>query len=239
EPVPGVIKTDTQPPSRPQSGVAIDPTLTDVSIADNRKEVSGATSAMPEMDVKSGQTSPRVVALGQNTTTPEVAKPAVEVSREPVRIVTLPQDTDEPVTTGSVPAATQEPSLDIFDQEPTQTIETPTIVTPSEPSGRVNGQIKRSDFGAVIGHFSSTAAAAKAWADFKSQNEERMRDLRPLLLERQVAEGGISLLIGPFGNAADAAIACLQLLDTTELCHPAVYAGDSLVTAAEFRDTAL
>jgi hypothetical protein len=45
-------------------------------------------------------------------------------------------------------------------------------------------------------------------------------------------------MIGPFANAADAAVACLRLLDTTELCRPAIYAGDPLVTAAEFRDNA-
>ncbi|MEL7528788.1 MAG: hypothetical protein AAFN16_23680, partial [Pseudomonadota bacterium] len=68
-------------------------------------------------------------------------------------------------------------------------------------------------------------------------NEERMRDLRPLLMEKQTGEGGIALMIGPFANAADASVACLHLLDVTELCRPALYAGDPLVTAAEFRET--
>ncbi|MES0881964.1 hypothetical protein [Roseibium sp. SCP14] len=239
EPVPGVIKTEIQPPSRPQSELVIDPAPSGSPTAENAKKVSDTIAEMSEPDLQTRSHPPRVVALDQKAEVSTPTEPPFQASREPVRIVTLPQGTDEPVTTGSIPAPTQAPTLEGFDQAPTQTVLAPTVVTPSEPSGRVNGQIKRSDFGAVIGHFSTTAGAAKAWADFKSQNEERMRDLRPLLLERQVAEGGVSLLIGPFGNAADAAIACFQLLETTELCHPAVYAGDSLVTAAEFRDTAL
>jgi hypothetical protein len=239
EPVPGVIKTDVQPPSRPHSEIVIDPSSTVPLGAKSEQEVAGSIAATPDEDPQTRQQPSRVVALDQKTEATASKGAPVEISPEPVRIVTLPQETDEQVTTGSIPDPAQDPASDTFDLSPAQTVQAPTIVTPSEPSGRVNGQIKRSDFGAVIGHYSSTAAAAKAWADFKSQNDERMRDLRPLLLERQIAEGGISLLVGPFGNAADAAIACLQLLETTELCHPAVYAGDSLVTAAEFRDTAL
>ena len=42
---------------------------------------------------------------------------------------------------------------------------------------------------------------------FKTQNVERMRDLRPLLMPRQTDEGGVALMVGPFANAADAAVA--------------------------------
>lgn len=166
-------------------------------------------------------------------------------AQEPVRIVELPAPDGEPMATGAIPlqGGGSEQSPEAFDATPTSTITKPEIISPSSPAGRLHGssgesQLKRSDFGAVIGHYSTSAAAAKAWADFKDQNEERMRDLRPLLLERKVPEGGIALMVGPFANAADAARACLHLLDVAELCQPAIYAGDPLIAAAKFRDSA-
>ena len=87
-------------------------------------------------------------------------------------------------------------------------------------------------------HSTGTLYLYKSHADFKNQNAERMRDLRPLLMQRNTPQGGIALMVGPFANAADAAVACLHLLDVTELCHPTLFAGNPLVTAAEFRDTA-
>ncbi|MET1415708.1 hypothetical protein ABVF61_25785 [Roseibium sp. HPY-6] len=173
---------------------------------------------------------------------PSVAVPTPEVTaQEPVRIVAAPSAPDTSLTTGSIPPV-QSREIEPFNTNPTRTTPAPTVITPSHPAGRLrsggDSQVKRSDFGAVIGHYRSRAGAAKAWADFKEQNEERMRDLRPLLMEKQTEEGGIALMIGPFANAADAAVACLHLLDVTELCRPALYAGDPLVTAAEFRDSA-
>lgn len=200
------------------------------------------------------QSPPRLISLERNTP----ASPREDSDpNEPVRIVSvqpavlpeialpevvLPEAGPAPQATGSIPANAAQTLPDNF--EPTQTSPRPNVVTPSNPAGRLRGggggdsQLKRSDFGAIIGHYETTAAAAKAWADFKNQNVERMRDLRPLLMQRTGTEGGIALMLGPFANAADAATACLQLLDVTELCRPALYAGDPLVAASEFRDTA-
>lgn len=195
---------------------------------------------------------PRLISL-QSATVPAAAPSAGFNPADPVRIVDmpkvdLPQTSDAPRSTGSIPLAVEESAPPAtatpgtFDATPTRTTDGPKVITPSTPSGRLrsggDSKLKRSDFGAIIGHYSSTAAAAKAWADFKNQNVERMRDLRPLLMERNTPQGGIALLVGPFANAADAAVACLHLLDVTELCHPALFAGAPLVTAAEFRDTA-
>ncbi|WP_422038493.1 hypothetical protein [Roseibium sp.] len=161
---------------------------------------------------------------------------------EPVRIVSPTTGDTSSLTTASIPDTPAE-TVPEFDTTPTRTGLAPQVISPSAPSGQIRGtgsdsQIRRSDFGAIIGHYRSRAGAAKAWADFKEQNEERMRDLRPLLMEKQTEEGGIALMIGPFANAADASLACLHLLAVTELCRPALYAGDPLVTAAEFRDSA-
>jgi len=196
---------------------------------------------------------PRLISIYRNgaETTSETA--VLLDPDEPVRIVerartilppvTLPDATDPPLATGSIPQQDQTGPIEPFNATPTPTTLRPKVITPSSPAGRLRGggsdsQLKRSDFGAIIGHYITSAGAAKAWADFKAQNVERMRDLRPLLMQRQTEEGGIALMVGPFANAADAAVACLHLLDVTELCHPALYAGDPLVTAAEFRDNA-
>jgi len=197
-------------------------------------------------------TAPRLISLykiaedlskqSSNAANPEEPVRIVEVMPATPPQVRLPESSTAPVVTGSIPTQAEDTLPEGFDATPTQTALRPKVITPSSPSGRLRGggdhQLKRSDFGAIIGHYRSSAGAAKAWADFKAQNVERMRDLQPLLMQRQTPEGGIALMVGPFANAADAAIACLHLLDVTELCHPALFAGDPLVTAAGFRDNA-
>lgn len=247
EPVPGVVITRAKPDLQ--------------STTDSQAAVPGkpsfAVGSKPEKEILTGNNRentqknvpPRRIAIHTPQGTPTGDPVANVENQEPVRIVQLPEVEPGPIVTGSIPTQAIDtlpeqttPPAAPFDANPTQTRAKPTIISPSSAAGRLRGggenQIKRSDFGAVIGHYSSIAAAAKAWADFKEQNEERMRDLRPLLMNRQVAEGGVALLVGPFGNAADAAVACLHLLDVTSLCHPALYTGEPLIAAAEFRDTA-
>ena len=253
EPLPGAVTEGSSPAPATQMAVplvesepppATGPTAAKRNTAPERPEKE-PTDKTIEVNA-SPKPTPRKITLAR---APEYATPGSDPkqipglnTKEPVRIVVLPEPAEEPVATGSIPNQAGDVAAGPFNAIPTRTVPEPTIIMPSNPVGRLRSgdesQIKRSDFGAVIGHYKSTAGAAKAWADFKEQNEERMRDLRPLLLERTVPEGGISLLVGPFGNAADAAIACAHLLDVTELCHPALYSGDPLVTAAEFRDNA-
>ncbi|WP_269582027.1 hypothetical protein [Roseibium sp. Sym1] len=262
EPGPGVVITKAVPAPPPSPQPVPSP-------AKNADRSSASTSAgethqaadspvpqpspgqpSPEQPAK---TAPRLINLYRNTPGTEAQDAAENNPNAPVRIVRkqdsiqppkvrLPDSTDAPVSTGSIPTGAETAPPEAFDPTPTQTTLRPKVITPSTPSGRLRGggdrQLKRSDFGAIIGHYRTSAAAAKAWADFKTQNEERMRDLRPLLMNRKTADGGVALMVGPFANAADAALACFQLLDVAELCHPALYAGDPLVTAAEFRDSA-
>lgn len=223
-----------------------------------KRPVSGATTAKTAMQPKivtapsTTPVSPQAEASSSPAKTleepamvrvlpPPQTMPAPEdAETAPVRIISPAAEDTSSLTTASIPDVPAD--VEAFDTTPTTTALAPRVITPSEPSGQIrgtgsDGQIRRSDFGAVIGHYRTRAGAAKAWADFKEQNEERMRDLRPLLMEKQTGEGGIALMIGPFANAADASVACLHLLDVTELCRPALYAGDPLVTAAEFRET--
>lgn len=244
-PVPGVVRTKSGPS-------VTEPATAQPATEDPPFMVSGETETIKPPQSTANQkpaNPPRLISIYQdNRSIDPVEEEFSAINREPVRIVTLPQPVPEAtasaeeIVTGSIPTTAPETLPEEFDSTPTRTTLEPTIITPSDAVGRLrsgsDSQLKRSDFGAVIGHYRSTASAAKAWADFKEQNEERMKDLRPLLLERNVPEGGISLLVGPFGNAADAAVACFHLLDVTELCHPALYAGDPLITAAEFRDSA-
>ncbi len=261
EPEPGVVRTTTTQPPNPEAMLPVAPAPVSEDppfVVSTKPDSSGTEVPLEERSAA----PPRLISIYRDNRTTKPDPQAAPDLEEPVRIVTLPQPdlpqtdlpqtdivtlpqpepADQPVVTGSIPTAASDTLPETFDATPTRNRSEPSVITPSDPVGRLRGgsesQIKRSDFGAVIGHYTNTAAAAKAWADFKEQNEERMKDLRPLLFERQVPEGGISLIIGPFGNAADAAVACLHLLDVTELCHPALFAGDPLITAAQFRDSA-
>ena len=254
-PDPGVVITRATAQALPGLSASPAPDTTaaleePVSPANDMSQADRQTAATE--DTEHSKSPPRLISIYRNgpeftAETSEPIDPAepvriVELAARTVPQVRLPEATELPEVTGSIPQETQATLPASFDATPTQTTLRPKVITPSSPSGRLRGggdsQLKRSDFGAIIGHYRTSAGAAKAWADFKTQNEERMRDLRPLLMQRQTAEGGIALMVGPFANAADAAVACLHLLDVTELCHPALYAGDPLVTAAEFRDSA-
>lgn len=259
EPGPGVIRTEAAK-SNPKTSLPVPHPSPKMRVEVNQQVPATSAAqaqtvrkdASPQRMPETSKAPPRMVSMQAGTKASNAPSQKFNPS-EPVRIVDLPRVNlpaagEAPQATGSIPLTVEEntPSsqatTDAFDATPTQTTSRPVVVTPSSPAGRLRGggdsKLKRSDFGAIIGHYSSTAAAAKAWADFKNQNVERMRDLRPLLMERTTPQGGIALMVGPFANAADAAVACLQLLDVTELCHPALFAGEPLVTAAEFRDTA-
>jgi len=237
EPGPGVVITKAAPETGPLRSDA-NP-VPPVALAAGEKAMTAPEQKLP---VSLPKTSPRMISIYRN---PEATLPTPDFgfnAQEPVRIVKLPEVGAEPQATASIPTRSAASPPEMFNATPTTTSPQPPMITPSNPAGKLRGsgdsQLNRSDFGAVIGYYRTDAGAAKAWADFKEQNEERMRDLRPLLMDRQEPEGGVALLVGPFANAADAAIACLRLLDVTETCRPALYAGDPLVAAAEFRDTA-
>lgn len=178
---------------------------------------------------------PRRITIhsGQQSPNPRTAsEPA-----EPVRIVQLPSASGEPSVTGSIPPASATPAPENFDSAPTQTLPQPEIISPTRATGRLRGGgtsvLRRSDFGAVVGFYPTRADAANAWARFKDQNAERMEDLRPLIRPRE-SNGDIALLVGPFGNAADAAAACFRLLEVAEVCQPALFAGAPLAASAGF-----
>lgn len=206
----------------------------------------------PATSQEQSRPAPRQISLYRGNAALQTVPAGSIDPDEPVRIVQrpapgtppvkLPSTSEEPVSTGSIPTLSAANTPEQFDATPTQTTLRPKIITPSGPSGRLRGggdvHLKRSDFGAIIGRYRTEAVAAKAWADFKTQNSERMRDLRPLLIDSQADGGGVALMVGPFANAADAAIACVHLLDVAELCHPTIFAGDPLVTAATFRESA-
>jgi len=225
-PVPGKVKAASPSPGAMTSGAspATAPRnpdrLRDVSDRAVQKRIESvpAPETMPGNDAEmrrhlqhSGQ-----IALAA------ARKPVLpEADLEPVRIAVLPEAGPEPMATGSIaPTDTPEPQ-DI----------TPPLITPSRPVGRSTGAgtslISHSDFGAVVGRYATPREAAEAWKTFQEQNEERMRDLRPVISRSDMDET-YALLVGPFGNAANAAVACLRLLEVTGTCHPALYVGDPL-----------
>ncbi|PVB62731.1 hypothetical protein [Labrenzia sp. 011] len=249
EPGPGVIVTMPAPETISRlsgSGAAKSAPSANVPVLrpDAAGDTEGPPPSAPAVDVSrpSPETPPRRITLYRN----EEPRPAIAEldidTQEPVRIVTLPDARDSSRSTGSIPPQDAKPSPESFEATPTTPDSQPTVIVPSGPAGKVSSSgdslVNRSDFGAVIGRYESEAAAAAAWARFKEQNRERMHDLTPLLSRPPDSKGRVSLLVGPFANAADAAVACLHLLEVTALCHPVLFAGETLVTTAQFRSSA-
>ncbi|POF30093.1 hypothetical protein [Roseibium marinum] len=257
EPGPGVIITKAAPETgRLQGGSGRATPAPVANAAPDRPEAAPESAPEAAMKARSMQAAlreaqvsrpspesvPRRISIYREQK-PSASIPGVDINtQDPVRIVSLPDADGNPQTTGSIPPQSAGPAPEAFDATPTSTSPQPMVVAPSKPAGKFNGrgasQVNRSDFGAVIGHYETEAAAAAAWARFKEQNRDRVHDMHPLLTKRLDAKGGIALLVGPFANAADAAVACLHLLDVAALCHPTLFAGESLVTTAEFRGTA-
>ncbi|MTI45734.1 hypothetical protein E1178_19185 [Roseibium hamelinense] len=174
----------------------------------------------------------------------------------PVRIVSLNKTiADGPVTTGSISPATSllppetaadtaqtaalsqtdassEPAPAPADADPVSSLR-PKLITPTAPAGRTKGggksKIRQTQFGALIGTYGSEDAAREAWIRFAKQNEERMRDLRPRILPAEPDGSTMTLLVGPFGNASEASVACLRLLEVKDLCRPTLFSGEELV----------
>lgn len=226
QPAPGNIRAsagnpqaqDDQNQAKPAPGTGTETTST----VQQRIESVPAPEVRPEIyeNVRKQLSHSGQMALSElrNVKPPEGNYP-------PVRIVELPSATSGPITTGSI--------------SPTDTPETeelPTVIEPSRPVGRSDGagqsMIQHTDFGVVVGRYESVDAAVKAWLRFEEQNEERMRGLRPIVSQSDMEGGAIDLLVGPFGNAADAAVACLRLLEVTGTCHPALFAGEPLPESA-------
>ncbi|EFO33717.1 hypothetical protein TRICHSKD4_0827 [Roseibium sp. TrichSKD4] len=146
-----------------------------------------------------------------------------KLPQQPVRLVKLPDATGTPQATGSIPSEA------VVTTPPESK---PQIVQPSKPVGRFGGAgasgLNSSTFGAAVGTYESREGAMVAWSEFKYQNEERMRDLEAMVAPGRDGGESVTLLVGPFGNAADAAVACLRLLEVSDKCHPALFTGEPL-----------
>ncbi|WP_420415510.1 hypothetical protein [Roseibium sp.] len=222
---------------RPMAPLPKPTKMADASAA--KPALMASAETMKDEQAAGRRPASRRINLHTGQRAPELPIPASQ--QAPVKIVQLPPaDTNGSLATGSIPQQPGLQPLQEFDSTPASTTLRPKVIAPSDAAGTLRGggrsTLKRSDFGAIVGHFSSLAEAANAWSKFKEQNEERMRDLRPLIKNRS-AQGGVSLLVGPFGNAADAAAACFYLLDVTDLCQPALYAGAPMIAASDFPQT--
>jgi len=175
----------------------------------------------------------RIVELPTNTDAPLTTG-----SIDPSAAAAPPADDSgvSAVTASPLPrAARQQTGEDrgAFTASPAEEISLlPPIVRPSGGAGTLRSaatsSLARSDFGAVIGRYASQEDAIMAWIGFAEQNSERMSGLRPMLTPSRMESSGFELLVGPFGNAADAAVACLQLIDVAQTCYPALFAGTPL-----------
>lgn len=177
--------------------------------------------------------APETLSLGPET--PRISgevKTSVDLTRpaSPVREVRLipPPSGDEAIETASIPKAE-----DLDTDAPIDPALASGVIKPSTPSGQTKSKgiasLGRSDFGVVIGTYENASAAAKAWKGFETANAERMKDLKPLIL--QVDKDGtdhFNLLAGPFANAASAAAACISLVELSPKCRPAIFTGLAL-----------
>lgn len=163
------------------------------------------------------QTTPAVTPVAGQAQQVSAAK--VEPVRFAASSPALPPIDDSPVVTGSIP------EQDVPEPKPV-------LVTPGRAAGRVSSAegtaVRRSDFAAVVGHFKDEAAAREAWKNFQYQNADRMRGMQARVMASELNPGELDLLLGPFANAADAAVACLKLLDISGACRPAFFSGTDL-----------
>jgi len=141
-----------------------------------------------------------------------------ETLRQPVRIVALP-GTPAPEAVASIPKEAD-------DDAPAEA-----RLSPAPPAGTISGaagsRIERSDFGLDLGVFADAETAEARWAEIRDGDAA----LPPEIGIRRIEEpesGEIRLIAGPFANAADAAIACVQLAVRDMTCTPVLFPQDTV-----------
>ncbi|WP_349360553.1 SPOR domain-containing protein [Stappia sp.] len=146
-----------------------------------------------------------------------------ETLRQPVRIVALP-GTPAPEAVASIPEETA-------GGVPVDDAPAEARLSPAPPAGTISGaagsRIERSDFGLDLGVFADAESAEARWAEIRDGDAA----LPPEIGIRQIEEpesGQIRLIAGPFANAADAAIACVQLAVRDMTCTPVLFPQDTV-----------
>ncbi|MBD8890731.1 hypothetical protein [Roseibium litorale] len=202
-----------------------------------RTEPKSASETLPHRKVETLPAPETLTGQAFRRGNPEQTAPLADVSGtlapkhaeaskpDPVRFAVnnalLPPVDGTPSETGSIP------QQDVPDPEAK-----PSLVVPGQASGRVSGSegtsVRRTDFAVIVGHFKDESAAKTAWRNFEHQNADRMRGMQARLMPSELNPGELDLLLGPFANAADAAVACLKLLDISGACRPAFFAGNEL-----------
>ncbi len=170
----------------------------------------------------------------QSESKPDLPQRELSQAAEATVTVRLPveEKTTDPVTTASIPpepkgssAATSRPSPYVLDQQ---------MLMPSHPAGTIRSMsqmpIGRTEFAIELGRFATPDLAAQAWQDLRSRHSsDELQGMTPLIDASSLSSGETRLLLGPFANAADAAISCLRLaVDKKTTCQPAVYIGKRL-----------
>lgn len=121
-----------------------------------------------------------------------------------------------PATT---PAATPSPPI------PDATI-APTVPQPPEP------KTAKRDFGVDLGGGATISTLRNSWDRIRRNHASLLDGLRPLIAVRDGRGGQVELrlVVGPIGNAADAARLCASLAATGLSCQPTMFEGQRLAS---------
>ncbi len=92
------------------------------------------------------------------------------------------------------------------------------------------GAAARSQFGLDVGGASDVSSARLVWAGLVRSQGALLSRLHPVASVRNDADGigRLRIILGPFGDAADAAAACARLQAAGTACSPTLYAGAPL-----------
>ena len=105
---------------------------------------------------------------------------------------------------------------------------TGSIPTPAPPPPRTDTPAIQTAFGADMGRAPSVRALRERWFALIARDKSLARHEARLFV-RETANGQVfSLLVGPFGNAADAAGLCARLAKESPNCVPAPFEGQRL-----------
>ncbi|NVK35868.1 MAG: hypothetical protein HWE23_15385 [Rhodobacteraceae bacterium] len=200
----------------------IDGMKAEMSASERPVEPIEVVPAPETLNASVAMAEPRKVEAASKDTAPKKVVRQVSLAEKDRLAVAA---TNDALQTASIPApkeATPDPS--VIDG----------VFQASSPSGKTKSAglaaLGRSDFGIVIGAYDNASGAAGAWKDFETANVDRMKGLRPLIL--QVNNNGstskFNLLAGPFANAASAAAACIGLREVSPKCRPAIFTGIAL-----------
>jgi hypothetical protein len=176
----------------------------------------------------------RIAALEHNVD--DITSSITRVERT-ARPAPPPADPSPPPMMSTVPqTAPPMPPMKPSEDDVTSSVGKPEPSSESEPqtapgNASPNGVTKR-QFALDLGGAPSEDGLRAIWTTALRRHGALMQNLRPLVLNREQARGGVEyrLIVGPIANAAKAARFCAAITGTGGICQPAMYEGQKLAS---------